>query len=96
MLPELARAARLDTSFSGIVSFAMRSREGELLARFISCITHDPHQHECQRLSCMDKYLWIQDRCRSQARPEGPLQKKVLYDPLDTPNNDQRVWGSPK
>ena len=53
MLPDLARAARLETSFSGMVSFAMRSLEGELLARFMSCITQDPHQHKGQRLGAL-------------------------------------------
>ena len=44
-LPELARMAWLDTSFSGMVSFAMRSLEGELLARLMSCTSQLPRQH---------------------------------------------------
>lgn len=37
MLLEMARGTRLETSFSGMVSAVMRSLEGELFARPISC-----------------------------------------------------------
>ena len=45
-LLELACGAKLETiSFSGIVSLAMRSLEGELFARFMSCKMQSPCQH---------------------------------------------------
>lgn len=63
ILPELARMARLETSFSGMVSFAMRSLEGELLARLMSCTSQLPRQ-DGKQTSHDDLLMDVSIACR--------------------------------